>query len=717
MLYWLVFVGIYSVMWTNPPETCKIRLLTRSHQPFANLTSAMNAASSLLRPTFLVPRQAWTKLRRSRRLCGKQSGCSNRTSKQPKPLLPCVTLGTPPPNGSTERLMLPSSRSIPKKWWQRMRWRRLCRRSLRKQTSATISTPSREWSWQKSSPYVLLGRLRLLNGVLTRYSGFYAEKMAHGGSLHAPPLHSGNVTSSSEQTNPQNKSRRKWRGSDFGKVSRINTHILIHTFFGRRVSYKSAGSQWQSSKFSQARNLRRYIGTTRRFQIMALTRTPSSPLFVSFGTHRSQLSGTSTKFKDVFCPWSPSSGSATFGTWNARALLHSTPARCKRKCSFLANFLKVSLQSSCPVWALQEVHGSEPQFFQLNHWVRTKFYIFSSFLDVGVGGVVTLFPRTQSSSIDQFSSESIIPGRVLRVAHYQRQLTFVHWNVHNFNLGVPGLSMVLSRLEADLQMAAADPLKFTVILAGDLNLMAPGDMPTRLARPALAQPLTAIARSSNPWGRIFDRMVEVRTCLDTHYDARSDSMSRIDRIFVSFQPWTIVQVRSVCHVWEDPRQLFEQGISDHAPVSTTFSIRCPIPRHRQPISKSVATSQRFGTLCSQLVKVADLGCLSAPVRLRQHKRIIREAGLIARDEASVSLSADPENLVSLYATISRAVWYDDRRVYNLLISRYDLACKHLTMVDGVVTLLVPSLFNDEYNARKVAAGHSARPPRCDGELE
>ena len=108
------------------------------------------------------------------------------------------------------------------------------------------------------------------------------------------------------------------------------------------------------------------------------------------------------------------------------------------------------------------------------------------------------------------------------------------------------------------------------------------------------------------------------------------------------------------------------------------------------------------------MKVADLGCLSAPDRLRQHKRIIREAGLIARDEASVSLSADPENLVSLYATISRAVWYNDRRVYNLLISRYDLACKHLTLVDGAVTLLAPSLFNDEYNSQKVAASHNAR---------
>ena len=176
------------------------------------------------------------------------------------------------------------------------------------------------------------------------------------------------------------------------RLSKTFTRISTLFFYVKKVSSPSLGCQLRGWRFSRKARARWCIGTAPSMSGMASTKTALSPLFASPSGLQNQWYGNDTiiSFRRLFAPWCATGTSTLFGTWNARALLHSTPRRCKLKCKYVERLLYDSSKHSQVVWVLQEVHGSEPQFLQSNHWIKMNFLVFSSFASVGVGGIVSL---------------------------------------------------------------------------------------------------------------------------------------------------------------------------------------------------------------------------------------------------------------------------------------------------------------------------------------
>ena len=229
-----------------------------------------------------------------------------------------------------------------------------------------------------------------------------------------------------------------------------------------------------------------------------------------------------------------------------------------------------------------------------------NFLVCSSFASVGVGGVVSIFPKPHCSVDGMFASESVIQGRALRVAYTSEATTLIHWNIHNFGITGANLSLLLGRIRRDLELAADNPDSVLVVLAGDFNLLARGETQTRLSRPVPPSESIGVIHQASPWDSIFGGLTELKHGADTHYTPSSDSSSRIDRIFISSPPWVILQIEPHLKLWAEPKMLHEQGISDHAPFSGTFTGKPPPPQKNQPISKSIAGSQRFKEACKLL---------------------------------------------------------------------------------------------------------------------
>lgn len=68
-------------------------------------------------------------------------------------------------------------------------------------------------------------------------------------------------------------------------------------------------------------------------------------------------------------------------------------------------------------------------------------------------------------------------------------------------------------------------------------------------------------------------MVEIQQTLPTYFTPTSLTCSRIDRVFTSTPGWILTLVCASASLLARPRQLHEEGVSDHAPVSPSLSLR------------------------------------------------------------------------------------------------------------------------------------------------
>ena len=105
------------------------------------------------------------------------------------------------------------------------------------------------------------------------------------------------------------------------------------------------------------------------------------------------------------------------------------------------------------------------------------------------------------------------------------------------------------------------------LLAGDMNFLAPGEHRLLIEKPRdLLHARNDHSFHDATWGRIFEGMVELQQQSHTHYDHASLSLSRIDRLYMAAPPWIIANVVWKATIMCQPQLLFDEGISDHAPV-------------------------------------------------------------------------------------------------------------------------------------------------------
>ncbi|CAK0877582.1 unnamed protein product [Prorocentrum cordatum] len=207
------------------------------------------------------------------------------------------------------------------------------------------------------------------------------------------------------------------------------------------------------------------------------------------------------------------------------------------------------------------------------------------------------------------------------------------------------------------------------------------------------------------WQDILDQVTAVAEDKHTHYWQPNSKLSRIDRAYTSLPGWYILQVRLQMHVRDDPQLTHRKLLSDHAPIITLSSDKQHIPTDLQPIPKAIAKSRNFQDALQELVQAVPLDELDTVTRWDTHKRMIREAGRIARTE----LMADPTALRSkpiqllLLSSMARAVARQDHYMAKKLVAMHDIAKKHIHIVQGKVTGLPnPTAFQELYASAKMA---------------
>ncbi len=105
----------------------------------------------------------------------------------------------------------------------------------------------------------------------------------------------------------------------------------------------------------------------------------------------------------------------------------------------------------------------------------------------------------------------------------------------------------------------------------------------------------------------------------------------------------------------------------------TLNSRPRAPKETRPIPNYVYDLPAFHRRYKFLVKNAGLGSMDPTERLAMNKEIIRDAALYARDDALSEPNLSAHSLASTVASISRAVYSNDRASAHLLISQSPIA--------------------------------------------
>ena len=129
----------------------------------------------------------------------------------------------------------------------------------------------------------------------------------------------------------------------------------------------------------------------------------------------------------------------------------------------------------------------------------------------------------------------------------------------------------------------------TALVAGDFNFSLDDDKRYSYHNP---NNTTNSHSTNNPfhktiWMRILSKFLEIYNPSPTHYTAASATASRIDRIFLSTPSWHLSHVDPSATVTRNPRIMWREGLSDHAPVRLSLAPRSAIPKDEQPIQHHV----------------------------------------------------------------------------------------------------------------------------------
>ena len=198
------------------------------------------------------------------------------------------------------------------------------------------------------------------------------------------------------------------------------------------------------------------------------------------------------------------------------------------------------------------------------------------------------------SAQESFQPDVIIAGRALRVefsSPLRIGVTFVHWNIHNHDLGRAQADRLAGRLRNDVISAQADPTGFILIVSGDFNFLPPGEFRKSVSNPNSSRRTAPTAPNPGQLHHVFqpilDQLIDIASDMDTRYDSSSRLCSRLDRIYVSIPTWLIVQLHLVSSVVSDPCSLHDLKISDHAPVTLGIAEKRRLSPDEKPIPRFI----------------------------------------------------------------------------------------------------------------------------------
>jgi hypothetical protein len=251
------------------------------------------------------------------------------------------------------------------------------------------------------------------------------------------------------------------------------------------------------------------------------------------------------------------------------------------------------------VVCFQEVHGNRDDIlWTFSQWLPGWSIFVSGCLDFqgfaapGSGGVVSaVCPNL--SKVCSFEERILVDGRCLLLSLCSNSLGLykrVHIiNLHNFGLSGGQVSYIGQELDKKIQDNAARPKEEFGIIIDDFNFLSGDDRVFKVGQPAatgaLAPPPSSSGSHRTAWMKFLSRWTEVVQPFPTHFDPKGNTLSKLDRAFISCPSSFTLKLNIQCSVVGKPEECFANFESDHAPLALCFGrpIRLkigelPIPR-------------------------------------------------------------------------------------------------------------------------------------------
>jgi len=262
--------------------------------------------------------------------------------------------------------------------------------------------------------------------------------------------------------------------------------------------------------------------------------------------------------------------------------------RARRRKAKLQQVLRLATPSTA--LALQEVRGSVPELEAILRPLAGKRAIFASLVPgSAAGGVVTILPACPSTC-GSLRAVPVVPGRVLRTTWTDGPKQWIHWNVHNYDLSDPDLRRVESLFRRDTLAAAAAPALVSLVAAGDRNFPHDGASRTRLSDSDDHDAQRLRHHAPPRLHRLLAPLTFLQGPEYTHFAAAPASLANLDRIYVSYPRWQLLQLQVSDLSSASP---VAYHLSDHIPVAIGLASRAPLPGASRPIPRWVAASPRL----------------------------------------------------------------------------------------------------------------------------
>ncbi|CAK0842476.1 unnamed protein product, partial [Prorocentrum cordatum] len=293
----------------------------------------------------------------------------------------------------------------------------------------------------------------------------------------------------------------------------------------------------------------------------------------------------------------------------------------------------MQVMNSTAALALQEVHGSEAGLCHEIHLSHKTAACFASVPNRGAGGVALLIPGlspNEAADPDRFRRSEPISGRVQRLqiksdvagaGEGALPNMIAIYNARNFQLTAEQVQRTRGSIRAELSIAEQQPEQATALATGDFKFMdeAPLEMTAPLVNEGLPRRRNHRPERQLPWEQALGDMVELDPELPTHYTVRSQQCARIDKIYISSLPWLLIQWRAKVDTPAAPDTLFDRA-------------RAPEDAEPQPIPQYIFEGPLFTKYFDLLSDAADVVNHPPSIRLKEFKRLIREAARVTRND-------------------------------------------------------------------------------------
>ena len=166
-----------------------------------------------------------------------------------------------------------------------------------------------------------------------------------------------------------------------------------------------------------------------------------------------------------------------FLSWNAQTLCHRDKQRWKTKLQFVFPHVCRAHVSS-----FQELHGDEHEMQScLLAFHSSHHLVLNPHATRGSGGTAVLisFAFLPQESAADIVNNIIVPGRVQRTAIMSpdQQRKLVIYNIHNYGLSDRDIETVRDYINSDRVRSIRSPREYFVLVNGDFNFMAEGELP------------------------------------------------------------------------------------------------------------------------------------------------------------------------------------------------------------------------------------------------